>query len=305
MAHPLRVFSFVLISACLLSCGGDGLIDSQAGDGSKPPWHKTSDRVFDLRFGQTVTVASENLTVTFESVKQDSRCPSDVVCVWEGQGIIGLRLIAASADTHFVDLTIYGGCAYGCSPRVAALDTLGYRFELLDLRPYPISDVYTPPAKYQATLAIFPFQPIGSLDGEVVISNEHPTAIQRFSFTLDTVMVNGDVMTLHVGYSGGCTEHEFELHMAPAGFSETLPLQADLYLRHTGEPDPCDSFPWRDLRFDLRPIQHLYEIEYGQIDCIALNVYDFIDPDRPVTKTTVIYHPDGTTAQPWCDPDSQ
>jgi hypothetical protein len=302
MFRHSRSFWFLLLAALLMSCGGSRTIDSPDGDGNSFPAGKISDHVFELRYGQTAVLASGNLSVTFKSVLADSRCPSGVVCFWEGEATIGLRVITPSAGAHNLVLTLRPGCAYRCNPDKAIQDTLGYRFQLLAVDPYPAIGVHTPIQEKRVTLAIFPDSPMDSLDGKVIISNEHPMAIQRFTFFLDTIMVNGDVMTLHIAYSGGCTEHEFELHMTPASFFETLPLQADLYLRHAGEPDPCDGFPYRNLSFDLRPILQLYEIEYGQIDCIALNVYDFIDPPRPVTKTTVIYHPDRATSTSWCTP---
>lgn len=302
MVHPFRTFSFLLISAALIACGGSKSTDSRDGGEPRPPAGNKADHVLELAFGQTATILSENLSVTFDSLLQDSRCPSDVICVWEGQGIIRLRLIDASSDTSFVNLTLFGGCAYGCSPYVPALDTLGYRFELLSLDPYPVSTVPTPRDGYTATIAIFPFPLIDPRDGQVIISNQHPSAIQRLSYFLDTAVVDGDVIKLHVAYSGGCTEHEFELHMSPAGFFEALPLQADLYLRQTGEPDPCDAFSFVNLSFDLRPIAQMYEIKYSQIDCIALNLYGFLDPFGPRQKITVIYHPDGATNTSWCSP---
>jgi hypothetical protein len=40
---------------------------------------------FCLSIGQHVSVTGEDLTVSFEEVTEDSRCPSDVTCVWAGR----------------------------------------------------------------------------------------------------------------------------------------------------------------------------------------------------------------------------
>ena len=37
---------------------------------------------FELRVGRSATVAGEGLTVSFEAVSSDSRCPTGVQCVW-------------------------------------------------------------------------------------------------------------------------------------------------------------------------------------------------------------------------------
>jgi hypothetical protein len=40
---------------------------------------------FCLSIGQYASVTGEDLVVSFEEVTEDSRCPSDVTCVWEGR----------------------------------------------------------------------------------------------------------------------------------------------------------------------------------------------------------------------------
>lgn len=38
-----------------------------------------------LRVGQSVTISGEELEIRFVEVVEDSRCPRDVTCVWEGK----------------------------------------------------------------------------------------------------------------------------------------------------------------------------------------------------------------------------
>jgi len=40
---------------------------------------------FSLSIGQHASILGEDLTVTFEEVAEDSRCPSNVTCVWAGR----------------------------------------------------------------------------------------------------------------------------------------------------------------------------------------------------------------------------
>ena len=290
------------LSALLVSCGGNGTTDSQGNNPADWPAGKTSDHVFELDFGETAIIESENLEVTFESIVQDSRCPSDVICVWQGEGIIKLRVVALPADTHYVTASLSGGCQGGCGSYSPAFDTLDYRFRLLSLEPYPVSTVETPDEDYTATIAVFPFPPLDSVAGAVIISDTHPAVIQDALFVLDSVRIAGDVITLTIEYGGGCNEHEFELHMSPSAFMESMPVQANLFLRHVDFDDPCRAWFRRSISFDLRPVAQQYEISYGGIDCIVPNVYHFMNGSDPVEKVRVLYHPEGAPPASWCSP---
>ena len=53
---------------------------------------------FRISVGETVTFDGEILTVTYERLVEDSRCPEDVQCVWAGNGRILLGLAKAGSD---------------------------------------------------------------------------------------------------------------------------------------------------------------------------------------------------------------
>ena len=290
------------ISGLLVSCGGSGTTDPQGNNPPNWPAGKTTDHVIAVDFGETVSIESENLEVTFESIIQDSRCPSDVICIWQGVGVIQLRVVELPADTQYVTVSIFGGCQGWCGTNGPVCDTLDYRFRLLSLEPYPVSTVETPDADYTATIAIFPYPPIDSVEGAVIISDTQPAVIQDAAFVLDSVRITGDVITLTIEYSGGCNEHEFELHMSPAAFMESLPVQANLFLRHIDFDDPCRAWFRRPVSFDLRPVAQEYEIQYGGLDCILLNVYRYLTPSAPAEKVTVLYRPGGAPPATWCSP---
>jgi hypothetical protein len=50
------------------------------------------DQDFELAPGQSATFAGVDFAVRFDSVSADSRCPSDVVCVWAGDAAVHLTL---------------------------------------------------------------------------------------------------------------------------------------------------------------------------------------------------------------------
>ena len=49
-------------------------------------------REFKLRAGQQVTVKGTKLRIRLIAVENDSRCPSDVTCVWAGNAAVQLQL---------------------------------------------------------------------------------------------------------------------------------------------------------------------------------------------------------------------
>lgn len=54
-----------------------------------------------IALGQTATL--DGLAVTFDEVVTDSRCPSDVECVWEGEAIVTVAVSGATYDLRVVD----------------------------------------------------------------------------------------------------------------------------------------------------------------------------------------------------------
>lgn len=103
------------------------------------------DRPFVLALGQTANLAAEHLTIVFSRVVEDSRCPTDVECVWAGNAKIELRLAGSNAKPASLYLNTM------LSPRTAAYGD--YQLSLLSLQPYP-SAKFGPPKTYSATLLV-------------------------------------------------------------------------------------------------------------------------------------------------------
>ncbi|HSH20407.1 MAG TPA: hypothetical protein VLA03_08125 [Draconibacterium sp.] len=73
----------------------------------------------------------------------DSRCPSDVVCIWEGKADVKIEV--ASPVKGSIKLSTYNHL----------LDTIGnYSFELIDVSPYPVSTKTIKLEDYDVTLKI-------------------------------------------------------------------------------------------------------------------------------------------------------
>ncbi len=62
---------------------------------------------FTLAVGQTGVIAGEDLQLRFENVIEDSRCPLDVQCVWEGRASYTVQL-TYQGDSYDMILTEAG-----------------------------------------------------------------------------------------------------------------------------------------------------------------------------------------------------
>jgi hypothetical protein len=99
----------------------------------------------ELNYKVTKTFDDSNLKICFDSVA-DSRCPTDVVCVWAGNAAVSFIFTDANKETRFV-LNTYQGFR---------TDTLisGYRIKLVDVNPLPRLNPPNNPEDYKAEVLI-------------------------------------------------------------------------------------------------------------------------------------------------------
>jgi hypothetical protein len=119
---------------------------------------------FSLAVGQGALITEEGLKIKFVEVVEDSRCPRDVTCVWEGK----------------VDVTIEltdGGSSYqltlsqpGLSDQYSSETYKGYEFGF-NVTPYPEAGRQISPDEYRLSLIINDAgtQQTGTLRGRVTI----------------------------------------------------------------------------------------------------------------------------------------
>jgi hypothetical protein len=122
----------------------------------------------------------------------------------------------------------------------------------------------------------------------VIITDLPPDSIQLEHHHLMAIEINGDNINIVTAYSGGCHDHYFQLYMSPAAFAESYPVQANLYLRHDGNYDPCDGWITDTLSFSLRPVGRLHNLMYDQPDSIIINVFEYFDSE-PAGMLSALY----------------
>ena len=108
--------------------------------------HVDFNKEFELRPGQQAVVGNE-LTIGFESVNGDSRCPSDVTCIQEGNASVILTTASGGGERQKLELNT--------SRRFSRSEHAGtYSVELVQLIPYPRSDRPIAAQDYGVTLIV-------------------------------------------------------------------------------------------------------------------------------------------------------
>lgn len=127
-----------LLVAILASCAQDPIISRKV----------SLNEQFTIKAGHQVVIKGEKLSVQFSSVQNESRCPTGVQCVWEGNAAISIEVskkrkksVQAILNTN---TTI--------QPNEVAYKK--YRVKLLGLNPYPRIDEKIEPKDYEAVMIV-------------------------------------------------------------------------------------------------------------------------------------------------------
>ena len=101
---------------------------------------------FRLRPGESARLVGTGVIVGFRAIVEDSRCPGDVVCVWQGNASARFTatLAAGTAVTFDLNTTL--------DPK--ATEVGGRTITLVAVEPYPVSTGPIDPARYVVTLRV-------------------------------------------------------------------------------------------------------------------------------------------------------
>lgn len=101
--------------------------------------------IFDINVGQETMVRDEALNVVFEGVPEDTRCPVDVECTWEGNAKVVVRL-EKDGQSEQIELNTHSRPQEG--------EFMGYTIRLVDLKPDQDTRRTIPPDAYVAKLVV-------------------------------------------------------------------------------------------------------------------------------------------------------
>ncbi|HEX8702909.1 MAG TPA: hypothetical protein VF815_29000 [Myxococcaceae bacterium] len=132
----------VVLVLCLYACSSQPVLDVQ------PPPQARLQVPFSLGYEQTVAIAETPLRLTFMKMLGDSRCPAGVTCFWAGTADIELKA-ASGAESTLIRLSTYHREAKEAS-------VFGYRIQLEDVTPHPVSGRQIAPSEYTAHLKVTP-----------------------------------------------------------------------------------------------------------------------------------------------------
>lgn len=143
--HSVTLISIVLAFGCTAGVGGSiAASPSAAGAGQA---EVPLGRAFDLRVGAPTRIRGESLTVEFEKVVEDSRCPKGATCVWEGDAVARFQLLGSSGERVTLDLHTQSRF-----PREGTFQK--FRIRLIGVAPARRSGSDIPPDTYVATLVV-------------------------------------------------------------------------------------------------------------------------------------------------------
>ena len=131
----LRRYARVIVSACVLLVAGAGCAAVETAVSAEPG------SSFTLAPGETALVRGTDTRITFRQMREDSRCPVDVTCVWEGDAKIEIVISRAGAadDTRILSIR----------PANNEVRTANLRLRFVSLAPVPRQADATP-RKYRA-----------------------------------------------------------------------------------------------------------------------------------------------------------
>lgn len=121
---PIKIITIGLLSMLVTACGS-------------PAYEYRKDRIvtdIEIPLGKTVAAGETGLSVSFDSIEQDSRCAINARCVWGGVGIVNATVINAAGVKKAIKLSTINYEQFNKIEKVFDKEV-----ELVDLLPKPIA----------------------------------------------------------------------------------------------------------------------------------------------------------------------
>ena len=234
-----------------------------------------------VRFGQTKVISKYAISITFDEVSYDQRCPWMTMCFAPAYAEIVITLTGVSGCIGDVYLPIGDNFLEAIGRQKVPIAACGYLFTLTKLAPYPEVDQTIPAEDYVANIEIMPLDPADGSVRDVIPTHGGWVTDQPTQYFLNGLALSGDTLTLDVGHSGGLP-HYFSMYMSPAIFDGVSPRQAYLYVVHHGWRDILTAYWEPSFKYSLQPVADLYEEFYGTIEPIEIHVLDSVFTWDPI-----------------------
>lgn len=120
----------VVITSIILLISCEDNVNNNSGNNNET--YMLEDTI-SIAYEEVINIETPDFQISVDSII-DGRCPSDVVCVWQGEATVFFSKITASQAESSFSLTIMGLCNENCG----GMTTIGnHQVELLELNPYP------------------------------------------------------------------------------------------------------------------------------------------------------------------------
>ncbi len=138
----IRYLSFSFLIVFFTACSKEQMVTEEAPK-DNPAIAESS---VNLQLNQQVKW--HDFTIEFMQLAGDSRCPKGVQCAWAGNAQ-GVFLVTGKSSAETLALNTHGGDEY---PKSSVIN--GYEIKLLDIKPYPATNIKIDPNQYLAHLSI-------------------------------------------------------------------------------------------------------------------------------------------------------
>jgi len=108
------------------------------------------DTDFSIFLGESIYINGYGIKITFVDVLADSRCPSDVICFWEGT--VSLEINIRYNNQNLGNFILNSSNLHKAS-------FIGYYVKYKELEPYPISTEIISKPSYHATFSVHEYGP--------------------------------------------------------------------------------------------------------------------------------------------------
>lgn len=94
-----------------------------------------------IEYGDSITLP-DGQVLSFEDVVEDSRCPADAMCAWQGRVIVALALDGERFEVEFL------------RPDATSVTVGGVVVDLRDVQPYPLASQPADVEDYEVTVRV-------------------------------------------------------------------------------------------------------------------------------------------------------
>ena len=89
----------------------------------------------------------------------------------------------------------------------------------------------------------------------VIINKSYTNTDSVKNYFIDSLKINGDILSIFINYSGGCKNHTFEL-IGNKFYAKSLPPQTTVYLVHNNNGDSCRELIQSELKFNIKQLKY-------------------------------------------------